>query len=233
MIAAMYPTHFAQHARQDACTSCQTVGNLHRKASSRIRSGSAARVQAFWPFSQAKKAPSAAAVKDIKSRLTQLAGKKYGHDLSETQKQEVRKVLQELEDIGPGDIRRKDLLGTEWTLLYTESSASSGGKVGPFVGQVDQAITLFLPLRSMMCPPVCISIALVQIFPEDRPGVYVNRLKLGPITADLAANYVYSSSKQIDVSFIDIAAYLGSLRLIQKVGPVGSQFVQTVTVSLS
>ena len=55
------------------------------------------------------------------------------------------------------------------------------------------------------------------MFPEDQPGIYINKLQLGPLRADLSANYSYSGSSQIDVSFIDISAYLGPIRLVQKV----------------
>lgn len=57
----------------------------------------------------------------------------------------------------------------------------------------------------------------LQVFPKDQPGVYINKLKLGPVKADLSAKYKYSGNDRIDVNFIDIAAYLGSLRLLQKV----------------
>ena len=58
---------------------------------------------------------------------------------------------------------------------------------------------------------------LLQVFPEDQPGIYINKLQLGPIRADLSANYEYSGADKIDVSFIDIAAFLGPLQLIRKV----------------
>lgn len=57
----------------------------------------------------------------------------------------------------------------------------------------------------------------MQVFPANQPGIYINKLQLGPIRADLSANYKFSASDKIDVNFIDIAAYLGPLRLVQKV----------------
>lgn len=56
-----------------------------------------------------------------------------------------------------------------------------------------------------------------QVFPKDQPGIYINKLKLGPVKADLTAKYRYVGSDRIDVNFVDIAAYLGSLRLLHKV----------------
>ena len=58
---------------------------------------------------------------------------------------------------------------------------------------------------------------LLQVFPKDQPGIYINKLKLGPVQADLTAKYKYVGSERIDVNFVDIAAYLGSVRLFQKV----------------
>lgn len=184
---------FAAHlALNSACSTCIATRRLQPKTQQHSRGRAHNVVRAFWPFTQAKKAPSAAVVKEAKTRLAQLSGKKYGHDLSESQKEDVREVLKELEAIVPGNIRQKELLGSNWKLLYTESTGSSGGKVGPLVGQVD------------------------QVFPEDQPGIYINKLQLGPLRADLSANYSYSGSSQIDVSFIDISAYLGPIQLIQK-----------------
>ncbi len=60
----------------------------------------------------------------------------------------------------------------------------------------------------------------LQVFPEDQPGIYINTLQLGPLRADLSANYEYSGSNKINVSFIDIAAFLGPLQLIRKVRPL-------------
>ena len=97
------------------------------------------------PFAQTGKAASASSVQEAKSKLNQLAGKKYGHDLTESQKQSVRNVVKQLEAFESGDMRRKELAGSNWKLLYTESIGSSGGKVGPFVGQVDQAKCTDLP----------------------------------------------------------------------------------------
>ena len=58
---------------------------------------------------------------------------------------------------------------------------------------------------------------MIQVFPEDQPGIYINKLQLGPVRADLSANYEYLGADKIDVSFIDIAAFLGPLQLIRKV----------------
>lgn len=175
-----------------ACSTSTSADHFRRRTPQTLRHRHSVSPRAFWPFTQTKKAPSPAAIKEAKSKLAQLAGTKYGHNLSESQKQDVRDVLKDLEALDSREIRQKALGGSNWKLLYTESTGSSGGKVGPLVGQVD------------------------QVFPEDQPGIYINKLQLGPIRADLSANYDYSGANKIDVSFIDIAAFLGPLQLIRK-----------------
>lgn len=150
-----------------ACTCITTRSDPFRR---QIRQRSRPRVNppvtAFWPFTQTSKASSPAATKEAKSKLTQLAGKKYGHDLSESQKKDVRDVLKELEDLKPRETRQNELAGSSWTLLYTESTGSSGGKVGPLVGQVDQAIEqLRQPHYSQDTQDVTAAHAFVAGFP--------------------------------------------------------------------
>ncbi|DBA85380.1 TPA: hypothetical protein ACH3X2_006059 [Trebouxia sp. C0005] len=172
-----------------ACSISTPAEHFRRQTPQTPRRRHSISPRAFWPFTQTKKATSPAVIKEAKSKLAQLAGTKYGHNLSESQKQDVRNALKELEALDSSDIRQKALGGSNWKLLYTESTGSSGGKIGPLVGQV---------------------------FPEDQPGIYINKLQLGPIRADLSANYDYSGANKINVSFIDIAAFLGPLQLIRK-----------------
>ncbi len=199
------------------CSTSTSADHFRRRTPQTRRHRQSVSPRAFWPFTQTKKASSPAAIKEAKSKLAQLAGTKYGHNLSESQKQGVRDVLKELEALDSSEIRQKALGGSNWKLLYTESTGSSGGKIGAIVGQVDQATecpcTLHCVLKHVAHKPFC----ALQVFPEDQPGVYVNKLQLGPIRADLSANYDYSGANKIDVSFIDIAAFLGPLQLVRKV----------------
>ena len=150
-----------------ACTCIKTRSDpFSGQIRQRSRSRAFPPVTAFWPFTQTSKAASPAATKEAKSKLTQLAGKKYGHDLSESQKKDVRYVLRELEDLKPRGTCRNELAGSSWTLLYTESTGSSGGKVGPLVGQVDQAIEqLWRPHYSQKTQDVTAALAFVAGFP--------------------------------------------------------------------
>lgn len=77
-------------------------------------------------------------LQQTKQKLASLAGKKYGHDLSDKQKQEVDILVKQLEKTAPRQSKRPELAGSNWELLYTTSQGSSGGRVGPFVGKVDQ-----------------------------------------------------------------------------------------------
>ena len=95
--------------------------------------------QRIDPVIHASTAASTSSARPPKSKLSHLAGRKYGHDLTESQKQDVRVVIKELEALQSGNVPQQNLAGTNWQLLYTESTGSSGGIVGPFVGQVDQA----------------------------------------------------------------------------------------------
>ena len=127
-----------QHSAGLACHLCKPSDQLQLLLKSRPGTYRAFRSRNA-PFAQAGKSASISSVQAAKSKLSQLAGKKYGHNLSESQKQAVREVLTQLEASGSIGTRSQELQGSNWELLYTESTGSSGGKVGPFVGQVDQA----------------------------------------------------------------------------------------------
>ncbi len=60
-------------------------------------------------------------------------------------------------------------------------------------------------------------ILYVQIFPGDRQQQYVNRIQIGPLRADLLADYQYKSPESIDVQFVDVTLFVGGLKLLSKV----------------
>lgn len=111
---------------------------------------------------------STATVQQTKQRLASLAGKKYGHNLSTQQKQDVEKVIKELEDMAPDRNKQPDLTGSNWKLLYTTSGGSSGGRVGPLVGLVDQVCSRIL-FVVMLSPAVRFSwsLKLLMTNPES------------------------------------------------------------------
>lgn len=57
---------------------------------------------------------------------------------SDEEKRAVAAVVKEL-----ADLKRIDplnLAGSRWKLVFTESTASSSGKIGPFIGRTEQVI---------------------------------------------------------------------------------------------
>jgi len=66
-------------------------------------------------------------------------GDKNGLDLSAEAKKGVEGLIAELEAINPTpNPARVDLGGTKWELVYSSTAGASGGKLGPFIGQVTQ-----------------------------------------------------------------------------------------------
>ncbi len=53
---------------------------------------------------------------------------------SPTQAQQISELINELET--EGQLEDIKLTGTQWRLVYTSSTASSSGKIGPFIGRV-------------------------------------------------------------------------------------------------
>ena len=68
-------------------------------------------------------------LQQTKQRLASLAGKKYGHNLSDKQKDGIDTLVKQLERIAPRQSKRPELTGSNWELLYTTSQGSSGGLV--------------------------------------------------------------------------------------------------------
>ena len=135
-VCAWYSMSASMHCHTSPCTaSDQLCGRRFLRPSlfsHRMR-------RRIDPVIHAGTTASQSSARPAKSKLSQLAGRKYGHNLTESQKHDVRGVIKELEAFQSGNVPEQKLAGTNWQLLYTESTGSSGGIVGPFVGQVDQA----------------------------------------------------------------------------------------------
>lgn len=130
-------TPCVQQSRVQACSD-----HLGRSGHRLLRSTTAATRCSSRPFASTTRCQarqrSTAAVQQAKQQLASLAGNKYGHNLTAQQKQDIEKVVKQLEDMAPRNKKQPDLTGSDWKLLYTTSSGSSGGKVGLLVGIVDQ-----------------------------------------------------------------------------------------------
>ncbi len=59
---------------------------------------------------------------------------------SPAEAQQIADLIRELETVG--GLQELNLAGTSWRLLYTSSTASSSGKLGPFIGRVSQVFDL-------------------------------------------------------------------------------------------
>lgn len=74
-------------------------------------------------------------ISTLKQQLKQLAGTKNGTDRDEQQRKELAAIIEQLNTANPTPApATAELGGTEWVILYTDSSGNSSGKLGPFVG---------------------------------------------------------------------------------------------------
>lgn len=55
---------------------------------------------------------------------------------SESEARAIDGLIKDLESTGV--LEDYDLTGTDWRLVYSSSTASSSGKIGPFIGRVSQ-----------------------------------------------------------------------------------------------
>jgi len=89
------------------------------------------------------------------------------------------------------NIATSSIVDGVWRLIFTTTTGSSGGKLGPFVGDVDQDI-------------------------RYNDGKYFNILRLGPIEAILSAHWDVVNGDKWDVTFDDIKFLVFGLPLIEK-----------------
>jgi hypothetical protein len=117
--------------------------------------------------------------------------KRYGHRCSPAERLEVEQLIRDFEQETPAP-KQLDLTDSLWKLVYTASTASSSGKLGPVVGKVTQR------------------------FPSNKPGQYINRVAFGPVSLDLLADYSYKQSDYITVDFVHIQLILGDKPVFTK-----------------
>lgn len=75
-----------------------------------------------------------------------------------------------------------------WNLVYTTTAGASGGKIGPFVGEVQQEVDI-------------------------ADGLYVNYVRVGPLTGELEATWEVVNKTQWKVTqqFCVLADYIGAI----------------------
>ena len=91
-----------------------------------------------------------------------------------------------------------------WDLVFTTNDGSSAGKIGPFVGDVQQDITL-----------------------QDQ--AYVNYVSLGPVLAFLGATWENIGSNKWRVIFVDISLKVLGIQLLNKKFPENTTGIWRMT----
>lgn len=114
---------------------------------------------------------------------------KNGVGAAPGQQDKVWAVALKLQSECPAQPARKPLLGV-WELAYCTSQGGSGGKLGPFVGDV------------------------TQTFLDDRR--FINAVELGPLRVALEAERDVLSDTSIQVSFTEMAFSLLGMELFRK-----------------
>lgn len=131
----------------------------------------------------------------IKSAIKELSqGTNNGITASSEVKNKISEYVKELEKINPTKALTSDAsLDGMWKLVYTTNEGSSAGKLGPFVGAVEQDIQL-------------------------GNSIYYNSVTLGPklVKGTLSATWDVKNSKLWTVKFQDITFELFGIKVLQK-----------------
>ena len=127
-----------------------------------------------------------------KARLARLvAGTGNGTDMESGRRSEVGEVLAELKEANPcAEPARMQLAGTNWRLVYTDSTGNSSGKLGPFVGDV------------------------FQEFQTD--SLYENVVLVGPLRVGLKARATPLSDTKLEVQFLATSVRVFGIQLVEK-----------------
>jgi len=143
--------------------------------------------------------------------LRAASGDANGTDLTEEDRSEVESILSVIESLCPTDNRAEvhvdgTLAGTDWELIYTDSSGNSSGKIGPFVGKVKQ---VFKPANGG-CPGTYTNV--VELF----GGVFTVKL-------DAVAEVVGKdeAGDKLKVTFVDTSVWVLGNELFRKPFPEG------------
>eukprot|EP00584_Thalassiosira_punctigera_P002561 CAMPEP_0172546194 /NCGR_PEP_ID=MMETSP1067-20121228/15990_1 /TAXON_ID=265564 ORGANISM="Thalassiosira punctigera, Strain Tpunct2005C2" /NCGR_SAMPLE_ID=MMETSP1067 /ASSEMBLY_ACC=CAM_ASM_000444 /LENGTH=226 /DNA_ID=CAMNT_0013333087 /DNA_START=28 /DNA_END=708 /DNA_ORIENTATION=- len=133
----------------------------------------------------------AARITDIKDEIRSLSrGTDNGLSASDGARDKIAELVEELEGMNPTTkLSSDDKLNGSWELIYTTNEGSSAGKLGPFVGVVEQRIRL----------------------PEE----YVNFVRIGPLEGALTATWDTLSNREWQVNFQTLKFTLLGIPLLQ------------------
>jgi len=130
----------------------------------------------------------------LKQELYRLCdGTRNGIDADDQTRSEIARVVRELETMQPTELVPTELplIGSRHKLIYCESKGGSSGKIGPFVGAVE------------------------QLFATDDTN-FTNCVTLGPLRIALAAERKVIDDRRIKVKFREITATAFGIELIKK-----------------
>ncbi|CAM9313775.1 unnamed protein product, partial [Laminaria digitata] len=108
--------------------------------------------------------------------LEQAAGTSNGLKATEEQRKAIADAVNGLVTRNPTkDVATSELATGMWNLLYTTTPGASGGKLGPFIGDVQQEVDI-------------------------AEGLYINYVRLGPLTGKLDATWEVINKQQWKVT---------------------------------
>lgn len=133
--------------------------------------------------------------KNLKKEIEDYSrGTSNGITASNEVKTKIGSVVKELEQLNfENNLTSNIKLDGKWKLLYTTNSGSSAGKLGPFVGRVNQDITV-------------------------GDSLYYNYVRLGPglVEGVLSATWDVIDKKTWRVQFVDIAIKVLGIQVTKK-----------------
>ena len=137
---------------------------------------------------KASKVDNAPRVADLKQQLKKVAGSQGGLDLSEDAKAQAVDILNKFETIDSAR-EQLNLTGTRWKAVFTNSTSTSAGKFGPFLGKTD------------------------QVFPQSAPGAFINSVELfgGLLRLELHGTCSAGPDNKVQLVFGFVKAFFAKL----------------------
>jgi len=145
------------------------------------------------------------ATAQLKQKLYSLCeGTRNGVDADDQTRSKIKRVVEELEAMQPSENfvpTELPLQSSRHKLIYCESTGGSSGKIGPFVGDVE------------------------QLFADDNTN-FINAVTLGPFRISLAAERKVLDDQRIKVKFREITATAFGIELLKKPSKGAGVWVQ-------